>query len=314
MSNRSDETERHGDFVKSLVAFTQQHRAANWSGTFADFIEQVLRPNPRLVTRSSHQYIWDMIRWQGIDESASDNTPKRYKLFSDDLFGIDEELERLADYFRASSAGSEVGRTPAASPWPAGRRQVQHRHPAQARSRGIQQHRRGARCTRSPAARCTNRRSTSCRTPCARSSAKPTASRSTASSARCARALEHGRSNLNAAGSEERKTEGIAGDFMKMGVERIFISEASRMGIGTYAPHDPTTADIADLVGSVDLSKVAEYGDEGDPRAMVVVRRGIRGEPRHAGNDRDPEGEARVPVLAAHANPGERTSRCRASR
>jgi serine protein kinase len=57
------------------------------------------------------------------------------------------------------------------------------------------------------------------------------------------------------------------GDFMKMPVERIFISEAGRVGIGTYAPHDPTTADLADLVGSVDLSKVAEYGDEGDPRA-----------------------------------------------
>ena len=52
-----------------------------------------------------------------------------------------------------------------------------------------------------------------------------------------------------------------------MPVERVFISEASRVGVGTYAPHDPTTADIADLVGSVDLSKVAQYGDEGDPRA-----------------------------------------------
>jgi len=52
-----------------------------------------------------------------------------------------------------------------------------------------------------------------------------------------------------------------------MPVERIFINEAGRTGVGTYAPHDPTTADIADLVGSVDLSKVAEYGDEGDPRA-----------------------------------------------
>ena len=44
---------------------------------------------------------------------------------------------------------------------------------------------------------------------------------------------------------------------MQMPVERIFISEAARVGVGTYAPHDPTTADIADLVGSVDLSKVA---------------------------------------------------------
>src|SRR5207237_7945986 len=48
---------------------------------------------------------------------------------------------------------------------------------------------------------------------------------------------------------------------------RICSSEAGRDGIGTYAPHDPTTADIADLVGSVDLSKVSKYGDEGDPRA-----------------------------------------------
>src|SRR6185503_1692276 len=59
----------------------------------------------------------------------------------------------------------------------------------------------------------------------------------------------------------------FSGDFMRMPVERIFLSEAGRVGVGTYAPHDPTTADIADLVGSVDLSKVAEYGDEGDPRA-----------------------------------------------
>ena len=61
--------------------------------------------------------------------------------------------------------------------------------------------------------------------------------------------------------------EKLVGDFLRMPVERIFISEAGRVGIGTYAPHDPTTADLADLVGSVDLSKVAEYGDEGDPRA-----------------------------------------------
>ena len=54
---------------------------------------------------------------------------------------------------------------------------------------------------------------------------------------------------------------------MRFPVERIFLSEAARVGVGTYAPHDPTTADIADLVGSVDLSKVAAIGDEGDPRA-----------------------------------------------
>ena len=57
------------------------------------------------------------------------------------------------------------------------------------------------------------------------------------------------------------------GDFMQMPVRRLFISEASRCGVGTYAPHDPSTADVADLVGSIDLAKVVEIGDEGDPRA-----------------------------------------------
>jgi serine protein kinase len=56
-------------------------------------------------------------------------------------------------------------------------------------------------------------------------------------------------------------------DYLRVPVERIFLSEAARCGIGTYAPHDPSTADIADLVGSVDLSKVSHVGDEGDPRA-----------------------------------------------
>jgi serine protein kinase len=67
--------------------------------------------------------------------------------------------------------------------------------------------------------------------------------------------------------SRDRLEREYGGDYMKVPVERIFVSEAARVGVGTYAPHDPTTADIADLVGSVDLSKVADIGDEGDPRA-----------------------------------------------
>ena len=91
---------------------------------------------------------------------------------------------------------------------------------------------------------------------------------------------------------------------MQMPVERIFISEAGRMGIGTYAPHDPTTADLADLVGSVDLSKVAEYGDEGDPRAwswsgaVYAASRGMLEMIEIS------EGQARIPVSAADLDAG----------
>ena len=52
-----------------------------------------------------------------------------------------------------------------------------------------------------------------------------------------------------------RLEQQYAGDFLQMPVERFFISEAGRSGIGTYAPHDPTTADLADLVKNEDLSR-----------------------------------------------------------
>jgi serine protein kinase len=266
MSNRTDETERHGDFLKSLVAFTQQHRAANWSGTFSDFVEQVLPRSPRAITRSSHQYIWDMIRWQGVEENA--NGPARYKLFSDDLFGIDDELERLADYFRAASAGSEVGRRLLLllGPPAGGKSSIvillkrgleEYSHTEEGALYGIQ----GCPVHESPLHLVPY-------------TLRPKFRETYGVEINgelcplCRARLEDGRANLNGEDSADAKrNEAFAGDFMKMPVERIFISEAGRMGIGTYAPHDPTTADIADLVGSVDLSKVAQFGDEGDPRA-----------------------------------------------
>jgi len=50
-------------------------------------------------------------------------------------------------------------------------------------------------------------------------------------------------------------------------VERIFFSEDRRTGIGTFSPSDPKSQDIADLTGSLDFSTIAEYGSESDPRA-----------------------------------------------
>src|ERR1043165_10243635 len=247
MSNRTEETERHGDFVKSLVAFTQQHRAAHWSGTFSEFLEQILPSNPRSVTRTSHQYMWDMMRWQGVEESA--NGKSRYKLFSDDLFGIDDELERLADYFRAASAGSEVGRRLLLllGPPAGGKSSIvillkrgleEYSHTDEGAIYGIQ----GCPVHESPlhlvpytlrpkfretyGVEITGELCPLCR-------AK----------------LEEGRTAREGTDMGQR-SDGPVNDFMQMRVERIFISEAGRMGIGTYAPHDPTTADIADLDAS----------------------------------------------------------------
>ncbi|MBE0342806.1 protein prkA, partial [Paenibacillus sp. 28ISP30-2] len=57
------------------------------------------------------------------------------------------------------------------------------------------------------------------------------------------------------------------GDIEKVRVERVFISEENRIGIGTFSPSDPKSQDIADLTGSIDFSTITEYGSESDPRA-----------------------------------------------
>jgi len=240
----------HQRFMDSLTAFTQEHRAKHWEGTFAEFLDQIVRPQPHLATRTSHQYVWDMLRWMQRKESAEAEDGE-FRLFSHELFGMDEPLRRIVDYFKAASAGSEVGRRLLLLLGP----------PSGGKSslvillkRGLEEY-----------------------------------SHTDEGAVYALKGSPLHENPLNlvpySLRPEFRETYGVdiqgdvspycrailedeyEGDFMRYPVERIFLSEASRVGVGTYAPHDPTTADIADLVGSVDLSKVSEYGDEGDPRA-----------------------------------------------
>src|SRR5687768_1521618 len=90
----NEHEEKRSSLIRSLSEFTKQHRAANWAGTFAQFLETVFPTDARAIARSSHQYMWDMMR-------------AKEELFTDELFGIDETLERVQDYFKAASAGSD---------------------------------------------------------------------------------------------------------------------------------------------------------------------------------------------------------------
>src|SRR5690606_7285787 len=104
-----EEAKRTDDFIESLSSFSRLHRAQRWEGTFGDFLTQVLPANPAALARSSHEYIWDMLRWHG--RSVEPDAPESAKeLFKRELFGIDEALSRVADYFKAAAAGSDVGR------------------------------------------------------------------------------------------------------------------------------------------------------------------------------------------------------------
>lgn len=241
-------TEQQENFMQSLLAFTREHKANYWSGQLGEFLEKILPDDPQGAARSSHQYIWDMIRWT---RHQDDQGQLRSGLFADELFGMDDAIERVVDYFKAAAAGSEVGRRLILllGPPSGGKSSLvillkrgleEYSHTDAGALYGIQD--------------CPVHESPLHLIP---HTLRP-----------------HFRQTYGVDIHGEvcplcrmRLAQQYGGDFLQMPVERIFISEAGRSGIGTYAPHDPTTADLADLVGSVDLSKVAEYGDEGDPRA-----------------------------------------------
>lgn len=70
-------------------------------------------------------------------------------------------------------------------------------------------------------------------------------------------------------------------DLNQVPLERVYLSESHRIGIGTYAPSDPKSQDIADLTGAADFQGLSAYGSESDPRAfrfdgeLNVANRGL---------------------------------------
>src|SRR5260370_31849777 len=97
------------DFLESLSAFSKQHRAQRWEGTLGEFLTQVVPVNPMALVRTSHEYIWDMLLWHGRALSGSDSLKAR-ELFKRELFGVDEPVGRVVDYFKAAASGSDLRR------------------------------------------------------------------------------------------------------------------------------------------------------------------------------------------------------------
>ena len=242
-------------FMDDLAAFATAHHAQHWHGTFAEFLEDVLPSNPAKFVRTSHQYIFEMLSWyrdaQRAANGADVEADGEKALFSGELFGIDAALERVIDYFKAAAAGSDVGRRMLLllGPPSGGKSTMvillkrgleEYSHTEAGALYALQ----GSPLHESPLNLIP-------------ASLRPRF-RDTYGFEITGELSPYSRARLD---------DEFDGDFMRFPVERVFLSEASRVGVGTYAPHDPSTADIADLVGSVDLSKVAHIGDEGDPRA-----------------------------------------------
>ena len=250
------------ELLDKLDSHTQQHKAEEWSGTFRDYLSMA-RENPQ-IAQLAHARIYDMVRSAGVDTDEVLGTEK-YRFFQKDLFGVDEALAQIMEYFKAASLGSDVGR----------RILMIYGPPSSGKSqfvillkRGLEDYTRTPEGATYAIADCPMHEEPLHLVP---HSIRPDFLSEYKLNIegelcpRCAMNLENKYRN----------------DIYSVPVKRIFFSERERIAVGTFVPADPKSQDITELVGSIDLSTIGEYGAESDPRAyrfdgeLNVANRGL---------------------------------------
>jgi serine protein kinase len=256
---------RQFNISERLEDLRREHEALLWEGSFRDYFELVAQ-NPR-IAQLSHARINDMVHAAGIERlnEGTQHEVLSYKFFASELFGIEEPIARIVEYFKSAAQRLEVRKRILLLMGPVGggkstivnmlkrgledwtkndagavyaikdcpmHEEPLHLIPHQLRGE-IEKHYgiyiEGDLCPQ------------------------------------CRYALEH--------------TYGGRHEDVK--VHRVVFSEKERVGIGTFSPSDPKSQDITELTGSIDLSTIGEVGVESDPRAyrfdgeLNIANRGL---------------------------------------
>lgn len=235
------------DILRRIEQHRQEEQRLRWEGTFGEYLELV-KEQPG-IAQTAHSRIYSMIKDAGVEEIEG---KKRYKFFSNQLFGLEDALERLVEeYFHPSAKRLDVrkrilllmgpvsgGKSTLVTMLKRGLEAYSHsEHGAIYAIKGCPMHEDPLHLV-------------------------PQHLRSEFYEEYGIR-IEGNLSPLNLM-RLEKEYNGRIEDVI---VERIFLSEDRRIGIGTFSPSDPKSQDIADLTGSIDFSTIAEFGSESDPRA-----------------------------------------------
>ncbi|HEX8354585.1 MAG TPA: hypothetical protein VF611_16890 [Pyrinomonadaceae bacterium] len=253
------------DISARLEALRQEHAALAWEGSFRDYFELVTQ-NPRLA-QLSHARINDMVHASGVEKlnEGTRDEVARYKFFSSELFGIEEPIARIVEYFKSAAQRLEVRKRILLLMGPVGGGKSTI---VTMLKRGLEE------WTRTEAGAVYAIKD--CPMHEEPLHLIPSELRAEVEKhygiyiegdlcPQCRYALEH--------------TYGGRHEDVK--VHRIVFSEKNRVGIGTFAPSDPKSQDITELTGSIDLSTIGEVGVESDPRAyrfdgeLNIANRGV---------------------------------------
>src|ERR671915_974596 len=91
-----------------LENLRREREALRWEGSFRDYFELVAQ-NPR-IAQLSHARINDMIHARGVEKlnEGTRDEVARYNFFASELFGIEEPIARIVEYFSSAAQRLEV--------------------------------------------------------------------------------------------------------------------------------------------------------------------------------------------------------------
>ncbi|OXM13000.1 PrkA family serine protein kinase [Paenibacillus herberti] len=235
------------DIFKRIAEYKSEGERLAWLGTFKDYIE-LLRNDPA-PAMTAHSRVYEMIKSNGIEEK---NGQKTYKFFEQEIFGLDRAVEKLMEeYFHSAARRLDVRKRILLlmGPVSGGKSTL-----VTMLKKGLEKFSRTEQGAVYAIKGCPMHEDPLHLIP---HELRPELEKTL-----------HVRieGNLCPSCQMRLKTE-FADDIENVMVERVFLSEDNRIGIGTFSPSDPKSQDIADLTGSIDFSTITEYGSESDPRA-----------------------------------------------
>jgi len=250
------------DFWTRMEEYRSIEKKLAWQGSFDQYL-RIVKENSG-VCQLAHSRIYEMIKSAGVEETTGGG--KSYKFFNKEIFGLDSTLEKLVEeYFHPSARRLDVRKRILLlmGPVSGGKSTL-----VSMLKKGLEKFSREDKCAVYAIKGCPMHEEPLHLIPreLRREFQKEYGvyiEGELCPSCRMMLECEHG-----------GKIENIT-------VERIFLSEENRVGIGTFTPSDPKSQDIADLTGSIDFSTIADYGSESDPRAyrfdgeLNIANRGI---------------------------------------
>jgi len=248
--------------ILSTLEKYQKNKTEEKVITLKEYIK-ILKKDPSLH-KTAHKRVLDMILSEGVEKDEEGNIIK-YNFFAKEIFGIEESIKELMSYLRAAASGSEVGKRILLmyGPTSSGKSQL-----SILLKKGLERY------------TCTDEGAVYALVD------SPMQEDPLLAIPDELRPQVEEELGIKIDGQLSPPMSYILeeqydGNFLNLPVKRINFKEMKRTGIGTFVPSDKKSQDISELVGSLDLSKLAEYGTESHPLAykfdgeLNVANRGI---------------------------------------